>query len=30
MIKGGHFDPYMREFNIASGAAIDWFRTHLA
>ena len=23
MIKGGHFDPYL-------GAALDWFRAHLA
>lgn len=30
MIKGGHFDPYVSEFKTASGAAIDWFRTHLA
>jgi hypothetical protein len=30
MIKGGHFDPYVREFSAASAAAIDWFRTHLA
>jgi fermentation-respiration switch protein FrsA (DUF1100 family) len=30
MIKGGHFDPYTREFKAAAGAAIDWFRTHLA
>jgi uncharacterized protein len=30
MIKGGHFDPYAREFKNASGAAIEWFRTNLA
>ena len=29
MIKGGHFDPYLGEFKTASGAAIDWFKTHL-
>jgi uncharacterized protein len=29
MIKGGHFDPYLGQFKQASGAAIDWFRTHL-
>jgi fermentation-respiration switch protein FrsA (DUF1100 family) len=29
-IKGGHFDPYLGEFKNASGAAVDWFRTHLA
>ncbi|QDW37800.1 alpha/beta fold hydrolase [Bradyrhizobium sp. KBS0727] len=28
-IKGGHFDPYVREFKAASQAAIDWFQTHL-
>jgi len=30
MIEGGHFDPYLGQFEQASGAAIDWFRTHLA
>jgi fermentation-respiration switch protein FrsA (DUF1100 family) len=30
LIKGGHFDPYLGQFEQASGAAIDWFRTHLA
>ncbi len=29
MINGGHFDPYLREFDTASKSAIDWFRTHL-
>ncbi|MEH3116381.1 MAG: alpha/beta fold hydrolase [Methylorubrum populi] len=29
MINGGHFDPYLGEFDTASGAAIDWFRTNL-
>ena len=29
MIKGGHFDPYLGQFDKASGAAIDWFRAHL-
>ncbi len=29
MIKGGHFDPYLSEFNLASSAAIDWFKTYL-
>jgi fermentation-respiration switch protein FrsA (DUF1100 family) len=29
MIKGGHFDPYLDEFEAASSAAIDWFKTHL-
>jgi fermentation-respiration switch protein FrsA (DUF1100 family) len=29
MIKGGHFDPYVDQFETASGAAIDWFSDHL-
>ena len=29
MIKGGHFDPYLGEFETASRAASDWFKTHL-
>lgn len=29
IIKGGHFDPYLKEFACASAAAIDWFRKHL-
>jgi uncharacterized protein len=29
MIKGGHFDPYLSEFETASSAAIDWFKAHL-
>ncbi|MHC2298038.1 alpha/beta hydrolase [Rhizobium mongolense] len=29
MLKGGHFDPYDREIETASGAAIEWFRSHL-
>ena len=29
MIKGGHFDPYLSEFDNASSAAADWFKTHL-
>jgi dienelactone hydrolase len=29
-LKGGHFDPYLREFKTSSLAAVDWFRTHLA
>jgi fermentation-respiration switch protein FrsA (DUF1100 family) len=29
MMKGGHFDPYLREFETASRAAIDWFKAHL-
>jgi fermentation-respiration switch protein FrsA (DUF1100 family) len=29
MIQGGHFDPYEREFETASGAVTDWFRSRL-
>lgn len=29
MLKGGHFDPYMAEFDTASAAARDWFVEHL-
>jgi fermentation-respiration switch protein FrsA (DUF1100 family) len=29
MIKGGHFDPYVREFKAASEAAVGWFKAHL-
>jgi fermentation-respiration switch protein FrsA (DUF1100 family) len=29
LIPGGHFDPYLSEFQISCGAAIDWFRQHL-
>jgi uncharacterized protein len=29
MTKGGHFDPYEKDFETASRAAVDWFRTHL-
>ena len=28
-IPGGHFDPYLSQFDRASGAALDWFKTHL-
>lgn len=27
--KGGHFDPYLREFSVASNAAVEWFEAHL-
>ncbi|WP_266181384.1 alpha/beta hydrolase [Dyella humicola] len=27
--KGGHFDPYLGEFDTASREAIDWFKAHL-
>ena len=30
MIPGGHFDPYPMLFDISCGAALDWFRHHLA
>ena len=26
MLKGGHFDAYVADFDAASGAARDWFR----
>ncbi|KAA0695406.1 alpha/beta hydrolase [Neorhizobium sp. P12A] len=29
MLKGGHFDPYEREIETASRAAIEWFGSHL-
>lgn len=29
MIKGGHFDPYVDQFETATSAAVDWFRDHL-
>jgi fermentation-respiration switch protein FrsA (DUF1100 family) len=29
LISGGHFDPYLSQFDMASGAAIAWFREHL-
>src|SRR2546430_2101301 len=29
MIKGGHFDPYLDEFETVSGAAIHWLKAHL-
>ncbi|MFF3516106.1 alpha/beta hydrolase [Streptomyces sp. NPDC002573] len=29
-IPGGHFDPYTTQFGKASGAAVEWFREHLA
>ena len=28
-LKGGHFDAYIKDFEAASGAAIDWFKQHL-
>jgi cephalosporin-C deacetylase-like acetyl esterase len=29
-IRGGHFDPYLGNFEQAAGAACDWFVEHLA
>ncbi|TPK66917.1 alpha/beta hydrolase [Mesorhizobium sp. B2-4-15] len=29
MLKGGHFDPYLAEFETASRSATDWFLAHL-
>ena len=29
LISAGHFDPYLSQFDKASGAAIAWFREHL-
>ncbi|MGW9134288.1 alpha/beta hydrolase [Streptomyces sp. NPDC055681] len=29
IIRGGHFDPYVKQFDVASGAARAWFREHL-
>ncbi len=28
-IEGGHFDPYLSQFRVASGAAVEWFKQHL-
>jgi uncharacterized protein len=28
-IEGGHFDPYLRQFAVASAAAVSWFHQHL-
>ncbi len=29
MTRGGHFDPYLGEFDTASRAAVEWFNLHL-
>jgi fermentation-respiration switch protein FrsA (DUF1100 family) len=29
LLKGGHFDAYVKDFDAASGAARDWFVAHL-
>lgn len=28
-IEGGHFDPYLSQFHVSSGAAVEWFKQHL-
>jgi fermentation-respiration switch protein FrsA (DUF1100 family) len=30
LVPGGHFDPYQSGFDLARGAALDWFHQHLA
>ena len=30
MLKGGHFDAYVADFETSSGAAVAWFREHLS
>lgn len=30
IVKGGHFSPYKQHFGATSGAALAWFRQHLA
>lgn len=30
LIKGGHFAPYLGQFEQSAGAALDWFISHLA
>ena len=29
LLRGGHFDAYVKDFEAASGAAADWFVEHL-
>ncbi|MEZ0049881.1 fermentation-respiration switch protein FrsA (DUF1100 family) [Mycobacterium sp. MAA66] len=29
-VDGGHFDPYLGQFDVAAGAALSWFSQHLA
>lgn len=29
LVPGGHFDPYLAQFDRAAGAATQWLRTHL-
>jgi cephalosporin-C deacetylase-like acetyl esterase len=28
-IEGGHFDPYLSQIRVSSGAAVEWFKQHL-
>jgi hypothetical protein len=28
-IQGGHFDPYLSQFKVSAGAAVEWFKQHL-
>jgi fermentation-respiration switch protein FrsA (DUF1100 family) len=28
-IEGGHFDPYLSQFKVSTGAAVEWFKQHL-
>jgi uncharacterized protein len=30
MTRGGHFDPYLNQFDVSSSVATDWFLAHLA
>jgi fermentation-respiration switch protein FrsA (DUF1100 family) len=30
LVPGGHFDPYVSQFDQSSRAALDWFRAHLS
>ncbi len=30
LLPGGHFDAYTADFDVAAGAAADWFAEHLA
>ena len=30
LLRGGHFDAYVKDFAAASGAARDWFVEHLS
>ncbi|PIC83005.1 alpha/beta hydrolase [Sporosarcina sp. P1] len=29
LLRGGHFDPYVKEFDYSSGEAVRWFKQHL-